>query len=71
MIRTRRAFGGPGIARALHRDKPLVVIAHRLSALQHCDALHLLQDGRLIAAGRAEEIAEVNPDFRDMPAARG
>lgn len=36
---------------ALHGKKTLIIIAHRMSTVQHCDVLFTLSRGRLITAG--------------------
>jgi ATP-binding cassette subfamily C protein len=37
--------------RKLHRDVTVVVIAHRLSTVQHADVVHVVQDGKITASG--------------------
>ncbi|MEO5921637.1 MAG: ABC transporter ATP-binding protein [Pseudolysinimonas sp.] len=37
--------------RHLHGDVTVVVIAHRLSTVQHADLVHVIQDGRITASG--------------------
>lgn len=41
---------------SLHGKKTLVIVAHRLSTLSHCDTIYELEHGRLIASGAAKEI---------------
>lgn len=41
---------------SLHGKKTLVIVAHRLSTIAHCDTVYRLANGRLIASGSAEEI---------------
>ncbi len=40
--------------RALHGDKTLLIVAHRLSTVAHCDRLFRLDQGRLVAEGNFE-----------------
>ncbi|HEY5230287.1 MAG TPA: hypothetical protein VIJ11_05245, partial [Galbitalea sp.] len=37
--------------RNLHPAVTLVVIAHRLSTVQHADVVHVVEDGRVVASG--------------------
>ncbi len=37
--------------RALHRDVTVLVIAHRLSAVQHADNVYVMEKGRVVASG--------------------
>jgi ATP-binding cassette, subfamily B, bacterial PglK len=50
---------------ALHGDRTLIVIAHRLSTVEACDRLIFLQDGRIAATGRYHDLLR-NPGFRAM-----
>lgn len=52
---------------ALHDTKTLIVIAHRLSTVEACDRLIFMQDGRIAASGRYDELLK-NPHFRAMAA---
>ena len=36
---------------ALQGSKTLIVVAHRLSTLEHCDYLYKLKDGRIVKGG--------------------
>jgi ATP-binding cassette, subfamily B, bacterial PglK len=42
--------------RALHRDKTVVLVAHRSSTVLHCDRLYKLQHGRVVQAGSVDEV---------------
>lgn len=48
----------------LHGRKTLLVIAHRLSSVQHCDTLVFISDGRVKACGTFDELMCSNSDFR-------
>ena len=50
----------------LSGDKTLIIIAHRLSTVRHCDKIVLLDKGKLIDSGRFEELMDRNPDFRSI-----
>ncbi|MTA58411.1 MAG: ATP-binding cassette domain-containing protein [Actinobacteria bacterium] len=40
--------------RALHGDKTILIVAHRLSTVEHCDRLYRLEQGRLETEGNPE-----------------
>ncbi|MBW3671360.1 MAG: ABC transporter ATP-binding protein/permease [Acidobacteria bacterium] len=50
----------------LGQEKTLIVIAHRLSTVQTCEIIHLLENGRIVASGTYEELARTNRKFRAM-----
>ncbi len=50
----------------LHGICTMIIIAHRLSTVRHCDRLLLLADGRVAAAGSFDEMLRASPDFRRM-----
>jgi ABC-type multidrug transport system fused ATPase/permease subunit len=50
---------------ALHGQRTLIVIAHRLTTVENCDRLIFLQDGRIAAIGRYEDLMR-HPGFRAM-----
>jgi len=57
------------IARAIDKlsgDKTLIIIAHRLSTVRHCDLIVLLDDGRIVGSGGFDEMADRNADFNHM-----
>jgi ATP-binding cassette, subfamily B, bacterial PglK len=51
---------------ALHGMKTLVVIAHRLTTVRHCDRLVFLENGRVAACGTFEELMQNSAEFRRM-----
>jgi ATP-binding cassette subfamily C protein len=53
---------------ALHGQKTMIVIAHRLSTVRHCDRLLLLQKGRVSGCGSFTELLARNADFRALAA---
>jgi ATP-binding cassette subfamily C protein len=53
---------------ALHGEKTLIVIAHRLSTVQSCDALVFLAGGRVRGVGTFAALLEDCPEFREMAA---
>ncbi|MEM9465099.1 MAG: ABC transporter ATP-binding protein, partial [Actinomycetota bacterium] len=50
---------------ALAGRTTVVVIAHRLSSLNHCDRLLVIEHGRLTADGRPGELVDTNAFYRD------
>jgi ATP-binding cassette subfamily C protein len=53
---------------SLRGEKTLVVIAHRLSTVQRCDALIFLADGKVRAVGPYDQLVAESPEFRAMAA---
>lgn len=52
----------------LRGDKTLLIIAHRLSTVKHCDTLIIMQGGQIIDSGGFGELAERCPEFQRMVA---
>ncbi|MGW2420894.1 ABC transporter ATP-binding protein [Streptomyces sp. NPDC001709] len=48
----------------------LLVIAHRLSTVQHADHIVVLQDGRTVAGGRHEELLAGSALYRELAASQ-
>ena len=46
--------------------KTIIMIAHRLSTVRHCDTIFLLDRGRVAASGTFEELIESSSTFRRM-----
>jgi ABC-type bacteriocin/lantibiotic exporter with double-glycine peptidase domain len=44
----------------LKGQKTLVVIAHRLSTVQHCDRIYRLEDGKIIKSGTPDQVLNFN-----------
>lgn len=49
--------------RGLHGDVTLVIVAHRLSTVRHCDQIALLSAGRVAATGTFDELKTDNKEF--------
>ncbi len=47
--------------RALGNSKTLIIIAHRLSTVQHCHQLYMLSEGQVIRSGTYAEVVESVP----------
>jgi ABC-type multidrug transport system fused ATPase/permease subunit len=54
---------------ALRGKKTLLVIAHRMAMVGHCDRLIFLLDGHLHAVGPYQDLVRDVPEFRRMAAA--
>jgi ABC-type bacteriocin/lantibiotic exporter with double-glycine peptidase domain len=52
----------------LSRQKTIILIAHRLSTVQKCDQIFLLEHGQLIGQGTYDQLLETNHEFRKMAA---
>ena len=47
-------------------QKTLVLIAHRLSTVQLCQQIYLLEGGKLVAQGTYQELLQNSPEFRQL-----
>jgi len=54
---------------SLQRKKTLIIIAHRLDTVRHCDRLIFLVDGRVVDTGPFDELQKHNAAFRQLCAA--
>ena len=50
----------------LNRDLTILLIAHRLTTVRHCDLIVELRDGKVAAKGRYEELIECSESFRKL-----
>ncbi|MCF7914651.1 MAG: ABC transporter ATP-binding protein/permease [Spirochaetaceae bacterium] len=50
----------------LSHKKTIIMIAHRLTTVKECDAIHILDKGRIIDSGQYEELIKRNEEFRKM-----
>jgi ATP-binding cassette, subfamily B, bacterial PglK len=51
---------------ALPGDKSVIIIAHRLSTVQYCDRIIVLEKGRFAGCGRWDALMHDNPAFRKI-----
>ena len=51
---------------ALMRDRTVLVIAHRLSTVQHADRIVVLENGRVAASGRHRELLDQDGLYRRL-----
>lgn len=52
--------------RELSGKKTIIIIAHRLTTLRSCQKIYVLDQGRIAAQGRYDELMEQNPAFRAL-----
>ncbi len=52
------------------RLKTLIVIAHRLTTVKNCDAIYLIDKGKIVASGTYDYLLEHNQQFRSMAKVR-
>jgi ABC-type bacteriocin/lantibiotic exporter with double-glycine peptidase domain len=50
----------------LSREKTLIIVAHRLSTVENCTAIHLLDGGHIVACGTQEELMGASPHYRKL-----
>ena len=46
--------------------KTLIIIAHRLTTVKDCDVVYVVDDGRIVAQGKYDELLSSNAQFRNM-----
>jgi len=54
--------------RGLRRSKTIIVIAHRLSSIAHCDKIFFFENGQVTGQGTFEQMAQDMPAFKRMVA---
>lgn len=47
----------------------LLIIAHRMTTIRHCDRIFFMEEGRISASGTCEELMARSPGFRALAAA--
>ena len=47
-------------------DVTLIMIAHRISTVEHCDQLLVFDRGKLVASGSHQELLQSNELFRGL-----
>jgi ABC-type bacteriocin/lantibiotic exporter with double-glycine peptidase domain len=50
----------------LSGEKTLIIVAHRLSTVEKCKAIHLLDNGCIIAKGSQAELLETSAEYRTL-----
>jgi len=51
---------------ALSGTKTLIIVAHRLSTVERCDEIHVLDQGRVVASGTHAELLRSSPAYRRL-----
>lgn len=52
--------------RSLHGSMTMIIVAHRLSTVKHCDKLAFMKDGQVAAEGTFAEVASANAEFANL-----
>lgn len=52
--------------RGLHGEKTLVVVAHRLQTIRHCDRIYLVEGGEIAEAGSYEGLTARSERFQEL-----
>ena len=55
-----------GAIKSASKDRTVIMIAHRLSTVQNCDVIYLMEKGSIIAEGTYDELLATNATFRKM-----
>jgi ABC-type multidrug transport system fused ATPase/permease subunit len=50
----------------LAHKKTIIIIAHRLTTVEECDVIHMIDSGKITASGTYEELIGSNEQFRKM-----
>jgi ATP-binding cassette, subfamily B, bacterial PglK len=50
----------------LGKAKTIILIAHRLSTVEKCDCIYVLEHGRLVAQGTYNQLLDMSEEFRKM-----
>jgi len=51
---------------SLRGDRTIIMIAHRLTTVQNCDVIYLMDEGQIIDSGTYEELLVKSQKFREM-----
>lgn len=57
------------IQKALHnlmKDRTTIIIAHRLTTVQNCDIIFVMQEGQLMEQGNHEELLAINGLYANL-----
>lgn len=50
----------------LRGDRTIIMIAHRLTTVQNCDLIYLMEEGEIVAKGTYDELMQNSQQFRKM-----
>jgi len=51
---------------ALAGNKTLIIVAHRLTTIMHCDVIYVMQDGKIVASGNHADLLKSSSLYRAM-----
>lgn len=57
IVRALKTLGG---------QKTIIMIAHRLDTVRHCDCIYLMDGGKIVASGTFDDLAANEPRFQEM-----
>jgi len=52
------------------KTKTLIIIAHRLTTIQDCDVIYVMENGEIVGSGKYEELIRTNRVFRKIAKVR-
>lgn len=50
----------------LKNEYTIIIVAHRLSTIQDCDTIHVIEDGKVISSGTHKELLESSETYRNL-----
>ena len=50
----------------LKNEYTIIIVAHRLSTIQDCDTIHVIEDGKVISSGTNKELLESSETYRNL-----
>lgn len=50
----------------LRGDRTIIMIAHRLTTVQNCDVIYMMDEGEIVDSGTYDELLEKSSEFRKM-----
>ena len=50
----------------LYHKKTIFMIAHRITTVKECDTIYVMENGRIIASGKYDELIRSCNQFREM-----
>ena len=50
----------------LKNEYTIIIVAHRLSTIQDCDTIHVIEDGKVISSGEHKELLESSETYRNL-----
>ncbi|MFF8841374.1 ABC transporter ATP-binding protein [Streptomyces sp. NPDC015127] len=58
------------VMKGITQECSVLVIAHRLSTVQHADKIVVVEDGRAVACGHHQELLSTSPAYRELASAQ-